>query len=330
MKTLVLSMISIAATVAAMTACTSESDPIDEITTQKDAKVEIKATAGIGNIVTKAPIDGNFSENLNVLFFKPEDGTSQIWTAGKQIYATIAAASGHAITFKESWNGATKALYYNADANKKSALAGCYLGNITPTENDLTDGKITVTIDGTQDIMATDGQSDKQTASPFGTFTFNHLLAQLEFKVQPKADATAAAIQEIFGDVTSIQVLEQNSKFDLTLSNAPTFEANQTPTPTHFDLSEKTQIATTDNTVGQIMIYPTSTLGQTATPIKLKVFTEKGPEDGYDVSATIGNGSVTLEKSKKYIITLSFSTRDISGEGAVGVWDNGETGEGEI
>ena len=50
MKTLVLSMISIAATVAAMTACTSESDGIDDLT--KDAPVEIKMSAGVLNIVT--------------------------------------------------------------------------------------------------------------------------------------------------------------------------------------------------------------------------------------------------------------------------------------
>ena len=56
MKTLVLSMISIAATVAAMTACTSESDPINDITNPKDAKVEIKLNAGVLGVETKAAI----------------------------------------------------------------------------------------------------------------------------------------------------------------------------------------------------------------------------------------------------------------------------------
>ena len=52
MKTLVLSMISIAATVAAMTACTSEGDPIDNI--DNGQPVEIKLNAGV--ITTKSPI----------------------------------------------------------------------------------------------------------------------------------------------------------------------------------------------------------------------------------------------------------------------------------
>ena len=51
MKTLVLSMISIAATIAAMTACTSESDPVDEV----EAQVPINLNAGV--LQTKAVID---------------------------------------------------------------------------------------------------------------------------------------------------------------------------------------------------------------------------------------------------------------------------------
>lgn len=57
MKTLVLSMISIAATVAAMTACTSESDPIDEIKT--DVKLPIEFQSSILGVETKSIKGGN-------------------------------------------------------------------------------------------------------------------------------------------------------------------------------------------------------------------------------------------------------------------------------
>ena len=53
MKALVFNMLTIAATFAAMTACTSESDPVDEIN-PKDAKVEIKLNAGVVDVQTKA------------------------------------------------------------------------------------------------------------------------------------------------------------------------------------------------------------------------------------------------------------------------------------
>ena len=56
MKTLVLSMISIAATIAAMTACTSESDPINEI----DAEVNVPINFGQSiNLFTKAIATGD-------------------------------------------------------------------------------------------------------------------------------------------------------------------------------------------------------------------------------------------------------------------------------
>ena len=61
MKTLVLSMISIAATIAAMTACTSEGDPIDNI--DNGQPVEIQLNAGV--VTTKAAITSNADGKLS-------------------------------------------------------------------------------------------------------------------------------------------------------------------------------------------------------------------------------------------------------------------------
>lgn len=326
MKTLVLSMISIAATIAAMTACTSESDPINDITNPKDAKVEIKLNAGVGTITTKAPIDKTFSSDIKVLFLQPEDATTPTWTSGTQICATIAGAAGHAIQFQEESWGASKTLYYNADGNKKSYLAGCYLDDANTTD-DLTDGKITFSITGSQDIMATDGKEGSR-ASAFEEFTFNHLLAQLEFIIQPKNEADKAAVQSIFGNVTKIELLGQDTKFDLTLGATPTLIANTSPDNNALELTGSKAIDT-GTSFGQLMIYPTATFGQTATPIKLKVYTANGGS-GYEVNATIGDGTVTMAKSKKYTITINFTTKDIDATGAVGEWSDGGNGSTEI
>ena len=323
MKTLVLSMISIAATLAAMTACTSENDPVDEVKNN----IEIKTTAGIGVVTTKAPVDQNFTSDLNVLFLKPADAATAIWTSGEQVYATIASATGHAISFKESSWGAGKKLYYNADGTKLSYLAGCYIDNAT-TSDDLTDGRITFSITGSQDIMATEGQSGSS-ANAFSAFTFNHLLAQLEFIIQPKAEADQDAIRTIFGNVTKIELLEQDSKFDLTLGTTPNLTPNSTPENKTFELTGSTAIST-GASFGQLMIYPTSTLGQTGTPIKLKVYTANGINTGYPVQATIGNGTTGMDKSKKYTITINFTTKDINASGAVGEWTQGGDGSTEI
>lgn len=325
MKALVFNMLTIAATFAAMTACTSESDPVDEV--EKDAKVEIKATAGIGIVTTKAPVNTDFKTDLNVLFFKPADAASATWTSGTQEYATVAGAAGHAIQFKESSGGANKTLYYNADAGNLSYLAGCYLDNATTT-GDLADGNITFKITGQQDIMATDGLSGSR-VSAFGTFTFNHLLAQLDFIIQPKNSADQTAIQTTFGEVTKIELLGQNTQFDLTLAAKPSLTTNTTPEKKDLALTGNTAIAT-NTSFGQLMIYPTSTLGQTGTPIQLKVYTAKGPAAGYPVNATIGDGTVTMDKSKKYTITINFSTSNIVAEGAVGEWTDGGNGSADI
>lgn len=323
MKTLVLSMISIAAILATMTACTSESDPVDEVKNN----TEIKTTAGIGIVTTKAPINQSFSSDLDVLFFKPIDAATTDWADGEQVYARVAAASGHAITFHETKGGTEKKLYYNADVTKLSHLAGCYIDNATTTD-DLTDGTITFSITGSQDIMATSGQSGSS-ASAFSAFTFNHLLAQLEFVIQPKEGADATAIQTIFGKVTKIELLEQDSNFDLTLGAIPSLVANEAPANKSFELIDTKAIAT-GTSFGQLMIYPTTTLGQTSTPIKLKVYTEKGVTAGYPVQATIGDGTIVMDKSKKYTITINFTTKDINASGAVGEWTSGGNGSTEI
>lgn len=59
MKTLVLSMISIAATVAAMTACTSESDPVNEVDPIVNAKTPIEFKSSILDLETKAVKTGD-------------------------------------------------------------------------------------------------------------------------------------------------------------------------------------------------------------------------------------------------------------------------------
>lgn len=65
MKTLVLSMISIAATVAAMTACTSESDPVNEVA--NNAEIKITASVLKAEVQSKAAVTGNTLEDVQIL-----------------------------------------------------------------------------------------------------------------------------------------------------------------------------------------------------------------------------------------------------------------------
>lgn len=333
MKTLVLSMISIAATVAAMTACTSESDEIDNIA--KDAKVEIQLNAGV-TAVTKAAIESTFSEDFNALFFRPDDGTKGVdtWKSGTQLYAKVLGIDKTIHFYTDAARGTEAKQYYNTDTEKKSFLAGCAIGNAV-TSDDLTDGSINITIDGTQDIMTTNGQEDKTKDTKFGDFAFDHQLSQLIFQVGAKENTTLADVTKAYGDITGITVLNQPKDFKLTLAATPTFEiASGDKSDSQFILKDSNDSAISDQALtatmqpfgGAMMIYPSS-----ATKLSLLIFT-KNYTSGIPVDVTLNfqAGSTKLEASKKYTIGLSFAPSEISSKATVGAWNDGGSSNGSI
>jgi len=112
MKTLVLSMISIAATIAAMTACTSEGDPIDNI--DNGQPVEIKASAGIGEIITKTAgviTDGKEVDDIEFIITEGEDAPAD-WSTATLNMTDATIAADKSLTFKTSQ-------YYNSKASIK-------------------------------------------------------------------------------------------------------------------------------------------------------------------------------------------------------------------
>lgn len=329
MKSLVLSMLAIAS-ISVLSSCSSESDVIDEVIGGNQDKVEIKLNAGIGEITTKAPIEPNFTSDLTVYFFKPADAAdaaSADWTNGTVLSATLT-SSDNKISFGD------KPQYYNTNGNL-SFLAGCYIDNAKTTTSaiatDLATGTLQLEIDGTQDIMATDGQNGSKVSS-FSSFTFNHQLAQLEFVVAPKVEADAETIKELFGKVTKIELKNQVKALELKLQNStPSLDKQaDAAEDVTFTVSPTEGIDIANNAVfGQALIYPETTLGQTSKLINLTVYTQKGPEKGYSVTAKIGEGNVALTKSNKYTITINFSKSEISAEGSVGAWNNGGSGSAE-
>lgn len=324
MKTLVLSMISIAATVAAMTACTSESDEIDNVI---DAPVEIKASAGVGSIITKATMEKWDVAGTNAFFCKAKDNaTAADWSTATPIYAKIVGENG-LISFYSDENRVTESKqYYNADATIKSWMIGYYLGDAEIKEGTLKNNKVTFTITGQDDIMVTEKLSGTKEAK-FENFTFNHLLANLSFIVIPKNNSELAAVQEAFGAVTKIEVLDQPNLLDLTLDNTSTLMLNETPGSTTLSLSKNVTIA--DNAqFGDIMIFPTTDAGTTGNEINIKVYTENA-KNGINVPVKIDGGATGIVAKTKYAVTLSFSTTDIEAKATIGKWEEGN-GSGEV
>lgn len=328
MKTLVLSMISIAATVAAMTACTSESDEIDNIA--KDAKVEIQARAGVGSITTKAAMDDWDQNGTKVFFCRAKDNAAADWSTATPLFAKIENKT-NIVFYKDEERTTADKQYYNADATLKSWMIGCHLGGAAITGgSNLTYNKATITITGQEDIMATAPQSgSKAIDDGFKEFTFSHLLSKLSFTVEPATGQDAAAVQKAFGEVTKIEVLEQPYVLDLELGDNTSLIQNATTNPNSktFEVSENVTIAA-NQLFGASMVLPNSTLGITATPLKIKVYTANANK-GLDVDVTIGNGTKGLEANTEYKVKLAFSTSDITATATIGAWTP-STGEGTV
>ena len=321
MKKLMISMLAM----AAMVSCTNEIEGPDQPKVNENEPVEIKLNAGVGTITTKAPVN-DLTTPLNILFWRPADATEATWTTGSSLFAKTTATSG-VITFYTDANRTTEAKqYYNADATKKSWLAGCYLG--TATDPTMQNGAVEFTIDGQNDVMATDGASGAKTdGNGFSDFTFNHQLSKLKFTAAIKEGDNADKIKDVFGKVTEVTISEQNTDLKLTLAATPSVGLATTPKTGTFTIAPNMDI-TSNAELGNVLLYPNAELGKTGKPIKLVVKTQNNTT-GIHVDVIIGDGSTGLAKNTLYNVTLTFSSSTISATAVLGTWSEG-TGAGEV
>ena len=310
---------------AAMVSCTNEIEGPDQPKVNENEPVEIKLNAGVGTITTKAPVN-DLTTPLNILFWRPADATEATWTTGSSLFAKTTATSG-VITFYTDANRTTEAKqYYNADATKKSWLAGCYLG--TATDPTMQNGAVEFTIDGQNDVMATDGASGAKTdGNGFSDFTFNHQLSKLKFTAAIKEGDNADKIKDVFGKVTEVTISEQNTDLKLTLAATPSLGLATTPKTGTFTIAPNMDI-TSNAELGNVLLYPNAELGKTGKPIKLVVKTQNNTT-GINVDVIIGDGSTGLAKNSLYYVTLTFSASTISATAVLGTWSEG-TGAGEV
>lgn len=324
MKTLVLSMISIAATIAAMTACTSESDPINEIPNPKDAKVEIKLTAGVVNVETKAsPVSSSaateFAEGTIIQLIRwDHEGTLSDLTWGTDTYQKVnATASGTTINF-------TNPQYYKEDG-KSTSFIGFYPA--------LAEGKVTLSDNGTVQFTGLDGQTDilsaelinvgKQTSvSTDAKIQFKHMLSQIKFKLS----GTSAA-DDAFGNIKKISLVDVPQDMNMTLGkDAATTTIKISDNASKADI---TVVQAEDQTSGTpitsldkeyILLTPPE-LGSSSLNLQIKIETTNREEP---ISINIndfgdtGTGSGTANE-----ITLTFKDK-ITVTTAIADWSEGQ------
>lgn len=307
MKKIFMSMLAL----AALASCSSEevlNEPVDN-----NKPVEIKLTAGVLSINTKAPIvDGSTFLPAIVGW----EGTAMpttgkpTWTTEPQ--ASITAGAATAITLKQKQ-------YYNPDGNTHTYIRAYFPKG---TLNETTGVNEFTNTDGSVDLMLTENMLDAGT-KPAGTtvptvqdLKFKHKLTQLNFKM--KGDASLAADTKVTSvTVKNVQLPTGINIFNGTLTTAAASNVNVSNVP-------NTTIPTdgTDITLGDpIMIAPLS-----STDLKMDIVTNTGTFTDVEVVLSESDNG---EGGTSYGIVLTFKQKEISVTATVEAWTP-QTGAGTV
>lgn len=290
MKTVKLLIMNVLAA-ACLGGCTNTEEPVT------DSRAEaIEATAGIAE-TTRAVIAGGYTSNLDVAFARMDNPETAVGWNSPSINAVRKGGGGTTVlTFDPEQS-------YLPD-NKTTALIGYY-----PRES-LNDGttdpvSVTYTITGDEDIMATGVQTGSLT-DKFETFTFKHLLTQLQFKCTGSAGAIAK-----WTAVTSIKVKNVSTGLKLSLDKTEgaqltaTGTANQTLTvkncPSEVSLPDAENPST-----GYLLLYPTVNWGTEDLPISLEVVATYD-ESPKTLTVPVNNIEGGVKPGQSHLITLTFT-----------------------
>lgn len=310
MKTLVLSMISIAATVAAMTACTSESDGIDEA-----QQLAIKLNAGV--VQTKAVIESDASKHptkeITPVYFYRDDETKGViptWTSSTNFNGKIG-TDGTITGFTQ---------YYASDG-KETHIAGLYLGeNITPAPA-VTNKSVSFTIDGDQDILfaPTINVGSRNEPANSNVLAFEHKLTQ--FKFVAKTGTNIGAINGI-----NVNIKNYNTTSTISLVDG-TFGTWATP----ISAKNITLVALANGGASTpsdgIMLEP----GLKSITLEVTASDYLTAAQSLTINGTDGTTSDSFEAGKSYTITITFKGKEVTASATISPWEEGTAPDsGEI
>lgn len=301
MKNLVLGMLAM----AAMVSCSSENDPIDDVTGGKQDKVEIKLNAGVVGVETKAPV---VSWSNTEVGFANKTGDAGSYATSPWL-ATI--ASDGTVSFVNS-EGVAESHYYEADGSTTSLIGYFPRG----TNNN---GVVTYALTGEEDIMVSQELSGTKNSqiSTETKFKFEHLLSQLKFIVKSGDN---------FGEGVSVtKIVLNGTKTSATLnltgdSHALTFNGEAAALNVYNDATGKTIANSTEAFVTK-MVQP----GITGMTLDITA----GGTEYKDIPISIENEAKAPDASTAYDITLTFSKKEVAAEAEIGKWETG-TGSADV
>ena len=295
-----------------LSGCTNTEEPVTDGTAEA-----IEVNAGIAES-TRAVISGGYTNDLEVSFARLDNpGTTGAQWNTPVIDAVRTGGTGNTVlTFEPEQT------YLTEDG--ESVLIGYYpckalnSGTANPVS-------VTYTITGEEDIMVT-GVQTGSLVNKFETFTFSHLLTQLQFKCTGSAGAIAK-----WTAITSIKVKNVATELKLSLDKTKgaqltaTGTADQTLTVKNCPSTVSALDAEKPST-GYLLLYPTANMGTDDLPVSLEV---KGTYDGSPktLNVTVSNISEGVKAGYSHLITLTF-TEDgkIAVETGIAEWQPGNNG----
>lgn len=295
--------------------CSNMEEPVAEGTGE-----EIRVSAGITE-ATRAVIGGGYAEDLEISFARMDNPkASSPWNEAAIDAVRTGGTGNTAITFDPEQNYLTE--------NKSSALIGYYPRKALDngTVNPVT---VSYTITGDDDLMATEIQTGALNA-PFESFTFRHLLTQMQFRCTGSAGAilkwtkiTSVTVKGIATgltlslDKTSGAILRASGSTDRTLavkgcpSAVSAADAENPPT-------------------GYLMLFPVADMGTEKSAIDLEVKATYNGEEK-TLAVAVSNIEEGVKAGQSHLVTLTF-TEDGRIEAAAGIaaWQPGNSGSSVV
>lgn len=322
MKSLVLSMLAIAS-MAAMSSCSNENDPVDEITKIDNGKDPIAITFGQNiAIYTKAPFTGNkLTTNSKIGLWATEYTESSDWATKNKCDNKQLNVTADGITF-EGGN-----VYYSKVPNTKydfyayTPLAETGNGLTVNAASAGTAPTIEITLGATPDeqtdLMYATPLTGKTAQSEAYNLAFNHALAQVKFTIYKDENVNLSTLKAISVSTKSTSTMNitdgsfTHATNDITMTPLTT---SGDPVSIGSDENNKTPAGSA------IMVFPEANIiGEVTFTI-----------DGQDYTFTPKD--VTLEKGKITTIDVKVTATGLSFTQSVATWEEqgGSHGTGEI
>ena len=293
--------------------------------------VAIRLSSGIGTptkVGTKAPVTADAPATVQIEGW--ESSTAPDYTKATSNWQSTAAVkvlTQEEIADDETANDITLSppQYYNADGNTKTFIRGWY-PQVASSNGTVT---FTNTDDGTVDVLLSNEVSGDKNAEVGQALVFDHVTAQLIFKVV-KGEGLAAGTR-----IKTIKVKNTAVPASITLGNVA-------------DGADATVVNYTDKSELDVPNIKVAEIGQTAEPAgdplmvkpvdnntTVTLYIETVKEDGTTTAATYDNVALTtsdgkLTKGSAYTVTLTFKQAGIKLEGSITPWNDKATGEGEV